>query len=524
MNNKKRFIFNGLLLTAVSLLIRGVGVSFNAYISNKIGAEAMGLFTLISTVYGFAITFATSGINLAATRLVSEALDVVETNGIGFSSQKNDTVRRVMRKCVSYALLFSSAAFVALFFGADTIGVFILNDKRAVPSLKLLALTLPCISVSSALGGYFNAVRRVYKNALTQICEQAVKITVCTLLLSFIFADSAESGCICIVIGSTVAEIASFLLHALLYLLEKKHTENTKPVNDKYIRHKLLSVALPVAFSAYIRSALISIEHILIPRGLEQSGASRERALAAYGTLHSMVFPIVFFPSAILSSFSSLLIPEVTRVKSAQKERRLDEIINTVFDTAILFSIGCAGIMIFFSFEIGNVIYPQTDAGLYIKMIAPLIPIMYIDTSVDAILKGLGEQVYSMGVNIVDSLLSVILVIILLPRYGITGYIITVYFTEFINASLSMTRLLSVTSFKPYVIKSVIKPLACVICASFIIKYLSETLRISYPSGAVGLTARITFASLIYAGLLILSGSLKVNKKSKKNLEIRDDL
>ena len=95
-----------------------------------------------------------------------------------------------------------------------------------------------------------------------------------------------------------------------------------------------------------------------------------------------------------------------------------------IFDTAILFSIGCAGIMIFFSFEIGNVIYPQTDAGLYIKMIAPLIPIMYIDTSVDAILKGLGEQVYSMGVNIVDSLLSVILVIILLPRYGIMGYII----------------------------------------------------------------------------------------------------
>ena len=74
MNTFGRFIVNGSLMTIVTLLLRAVSVIFNVYISNTIGGEGLGLFTLITTVYGFALTIATSGINLATTRLVSESL------------------------------------------------------------------------------------------------------------------------------------------------------------------------------------------------------------------------------------------------------------------------------------------------------------------------------------------------------------------------------------------------------------------------------------------------------------------
>ena len=58
MNRLKKFILSGMLLTAVSFLMRAVSVSYNVYISNLLGAETMGIFTLINTVYGFAITVA----------------------------------------------------------------------------------------------------------------------------------------------------------------------------------------------------------------------------------------------------------------------------------------------------------------------------------------------------------------------------------------------------------------------------------------------------------------------------------
>ena len=52
--------------------MRAVNVSFMAYVTKKVGAGAVGLFTLVGSVYGFAVTLCLSGVNLAAVRLVSK--------------------------------------------------------------------------------------------------------------------------------------------------------------------------------------------------------------------------------------------------------------------------------------------------------------------------------------------------------------------------------------------------------------------------------------------------------------------
>ena len=89
-DNRKRFFKNGLMLTAVGLAMRSVGMVFNSYITKTIGAEGIGVYTLIMTVYAFAVTFATSGINLTVTRLVAAAL------GEG----NEGSVRRILRHAV----------------------------------------------------------------------------------------------------------------------------------------------------------------------------------------------------------------------------------------------------------------------------------------------------------------------------------------------------------------------------------------------------------------------------------------
>jgi len=68
----KIFIINGIVLTSSSLLIRGVGLVFSIYVANKVGQETIGIFSLVMSIYNFAITFATSGISLACTYIVSE--------------------------------------------------------------------------------------------------------------------------------------------------------------------------------------------------------------------------------------------------------------------------------------------------------------------------------------------------------------------------------------------------------------------------------------------------------------------
>ena len=69
---KRKLLANALFMSASALLLRFAGVSFNVWLSNRIGEAGMGLFQLISSAYMLAVTFATSGIRTATVRLLSE--------------------------------------------------------------------------------------------------------------------------------------------------------------------------------------------------------------------------------------------------------------------------------------------------------------------------------------------------------------------------------------------------------------------------------------------------------------------
>ncbi|MBO5356579.1 MAG: polysaccharide biosynthesis C-terminal domain-containing protein [Clostridia bacterium] len=488
-NRLKKYLFNALLLSCVSLVMRTVSVSFNVYVSSKIGSEAMGLLTLTGGIYGFAITFATSGINTAVVRLVSASLPY--DNCDFFDTRSNICVKRIMKNALFYCLIFSATASVVLFISAGNIGKYLLGDIRTVPSLKLMSFSLIPISISSALNGYFCAVRRVYKNVIVQFCEQGAKIGVVSFLLLTIAPAGLEYACIAVVAGGALSEGVCVIVSAILYFVDRKRHYRNKTKNVGYVTKKgyffvenienleingsetkIVPIALPIGVSAYVRSALATIEHLCIPWGLKKYGLDSSASLSSYGTLHGMVIPILLFPSAILGAFSSLLVPELSSAMAQKDIVRIKSIVSRVFSLSLLFSVGVSGIFICYSYEIGMFLYGNNEVGEFIRLLAPLIPLMYLDGSVDSMLKGLGEQVYSMRVNILDSLISVILIVILLPNYGIYGYVAVIFITELINASFSILRLINVTGIKTPIFRWVLVPLICVICATVIARLI----------------------------------------------------
>jgi stage V sporulation protein B len=308
-----------------------------------------------------------------------------------------------------------------------------------------------------------------------------------------------------ILAGGAVSESFSLMLNLVLYLVDKRHFQNIPPINSgKKVR--VAAIAMPVAISAYIRSGLLAIEHILIPRGLISYGAGSSDALAAYGSLHSMALPVVLFPAAILSSFAGLLIPEVTEQQAAGNRIEIRYIASRVYQMTMLFSIGAGAIMLFLSGELGEVLYGSAEVADFIRFLAPLVPIMYLDTATDAMLKGLGEQVYSMNVNILDALVSVISVALLVPRMGIMGYLVTIYITEILNAALSITRLLHISGFRPKLHLVLLRPLASAVGATCLAKLLLHALPVAGMNTGLSLTVHIFLTSILYFILLYLTG------------------
>lgn len=492
----KQIFWNALLLTAASLFCRTVSVGFGVYVSGVAGAEAMGLFSLTSGVYAFALTLATSGVQFGVTRCISEQI------GRG----QNDRVRAEMRAATLYALFFGMLAALGLLTLARPIGLGWLKDARTVKPLRLFAVSLPAIALSSVWNGYFTAVRRPYKNAFLQCGEQMIKIFFCTQLLTLFSKGGVESLCCALVAGGTLAEVGSFLVGLLLFLADRrKNFPRRAAEHFTGAGRRLLAITLPMALTSYARSGLMTLQQILIPEGLRKYGASHATALSEYGCLHGMALPVVLYPAALITAFSGLLIPTLTEADAADQPLRVRYVIARVWSLSLAFSIGVAGIAICFSGELGAILFPNTNAGYYIRLLAPLIPIMYIDTATDAMMKGLGEQVFCMNVNLADALISLLLVILLIPRYGIGGYLFATYFSELFNTTLSVWRLLRIKGIAVRLFKWVYKPLLSVVGATLMIRVIAGSVPVT-GGGILALLCLLTLA--LYLLLLRLTGSL----------------
>ena len=429
MTSKKQFLKSGAMLACVALLMRGISLAFNAYITETVGAEGMGLLSLTMSVYGFAVTFATAGVALAVTRLVASALGRAE----------GARAKRVLRAAVIYALAFGGAAALLLYFGSDFIAVRLLSDVRTRASLRLLSVSLVPIALSAVFSGYFIAVRRVMHNAVTQVFEQCVRIVLTFGGLALAGGD-VEYACLALVGGSSIAEFFSFLL----LLLQARIDISRHPLSGGEVGREgkaVFSYAFPCAVSAQARSGLLTVQHLLIPYALGLGGAARADALASYAALHSMALPVVLFPTAILASFSGLLVPECAELESRENKGMLSRLAHKALFFALAFASLSAALLFLGADTLGIAIYQNAAASRYIKMLAPLVPIMYLDSVVDAHLKGLGYQVYSMGVNIVDAAASVLGVLVFLPTLGADGYILVIYITELLNFALSIGKL-----------------------------------------------------------------------------------
>lgn len=451
MDRQKKYIFNAVLLSAVSVIIRAVTVSFNAYVTRKIGTEAVGLFTLVMSVYTFAVTLAVSGVNLAAVRITSKSLALCESKGYN-SAETRKVLHRCMKGCTVYSLVFGGISGILLFSLSGIIGEHILCDIRTVSSLKLLSAALIPISVSSALAGYFTGLRKIYKNAAVSLTEQFIKITLTSAALIIIAPKGVEYACLSVVGGSAAAEAGSMITSYLLYITDRIKSNGSKSCSEKESLKESLKnvgiIALPIALGSYVRQGLTCAEHIAIPRGLERYGENTASALSSYGILQGMTLPLILFPSSVTSAFSSLLIPELSEYAALGQKHEISKTAERAVKFCMTFSTGAAAVFITFGNDLGLSVYGNTDSGKYIVMLSALVPIMYLDTTVDSILKGLGEQLYCMKVNILDASLSMIIVMLLVPRMGVIGYIICIYTSECINATLSIGKTISVTGLR----------------------------------------------------------------------------
>ncbi len=430
MGRKLPIFYNALLLTGVNLLLRLVSTSFQVFISGRIGAAGVGLLQLVLSVASMTMTAGMAGIRTATMYLTAEEL------GKG----RPQNVTHVLSSCFGYSLLFSGSIGALVYGFAPQIAALWIGDIRTLGAIRLFAAFLPVSCFVGVMVGYFTAASRISTLAAVEVAEQFCSMAVTTAALLLWAGEEIGKTCQAVVAGSCAGSILT--LSALVILRLREGAVSGKRIQ---IARRLAETALPLAVADDLKVGINTVENLMVPKRLALYTGD---ALAQFGMVCGMVFPVLMFPAAILYGLTDLLIPELARCNASGSHRRIRYLARRSLRVALLYGVGCSGVLYMLSDVLCLRLYNNGAAGEYLRLYALLAPMLYCDAIIDAINKGLGQQKICVRINIFTAALDVVGLFLLLPKYGMWGYFISFFVSHLINAGLSLWLLLKTTGLR----------------------------------------------------------------------------
>lgn len=299
--------YNALLLTAVNLLLRMVGTSFQVYLSSRIGASGVGLLQLVMSVGAMTMVAGMAGVRTAAMYLTAEES----------GRKKQENVTRILSGCLLYSVLCSTAVGAMVFHFAPLLADRWIGQPDTVDSLRMLAAFLPVNCLCGVMVGYFTGANRIGMLALVEVAEQVCTMASTVALLALWAGNNAQRACMCVVMGSALGGCLTLTCLVILRLRERAVPGPKIPV-----ARRLADIAVPLALADDLRTGISTAENLMVPKRLALYPMAAS-PLAAYGTVCGMVFPVLMFPAAILFGLTELLIPELARCRAAGSSLRI---------------------------------------------------------------------------------------------------------------------------------------------------------------------------------------------------------
>lgn len=375
------------VLAACSLIGKALGALYRLPLTTILGGEGMGEYQLVTSMYVLFFTLACGGLPAAVSRTVAAdrgtprlALIVA---GIGAASG------------LAFALIF--VALSPLFS--------IIQGNGGTVTYLAVAPAIVFASLLAGLRGYFQGKGNLMPTSISQIIEQAVKLTVGLWLARILVRDGAVPGAAGALIGVSVSEIvasgavAAFLMiktpespekeikiaestEKLLaasgleaasdVVLDPDGTDNPgesrsrknagtprqaiRKTEVKSIAKAIIAAAVPVTAGALVMPLTgvadsFTVVNILAARGLEAAEAT-----ARYGLVGGTVSTLVNLPVTVAYAFAAALLPRVAGAANREKANR--EIAFSV-RLAFVFSVYVSAIYVIFARDIIEILYPS---------------------------------------------------------------------------------------------------------------------------------------------------------------------
>lgn len=349
-----------------------------------IGPEGISLYTIVMPTYSLFITLATFALPISISKLVSEG------------------------KTRSKAILFTTAGFILLFnvvligiiflitpFLADTL----LKQPNVKPLFIAMSMTLPFISLSSILKGYFLGKLKVAPNTISNILEQIVRILFLIFIIPKIVEKNVLMGVIAFILLNIISETVSILTFTMFLPKNKKIKKEDIKI-EKSILTRILNISIPGVSGRVIGNIGFFLEPILLTNFLLLNGFSNEYILEEYAAYNAYAIGLLTLPSFFISAICQILIPEISKYHANKNipmlKRRLKQAIRYSF------WIGLISSMTIFLFRnpLLKLLYNTTMGSDYIFILAPFFVLFYLEAPLGSTLQAMDKAKETMKISL----------------------------------------------------------------------------------------------------------------------------
>ena len=403
---KNTFIKSTLILIIGGFITKILGMIIKIIITRMIGSSGYGLYALIMPTMILLISLSQLGLPTALNVLIA----------------KNRNSKKLITAALIISLSIDILIIIFLLLSSRYISINLLKEPKVYYGLISIGLILPFISISNMLRSYFFAKERITPHVITNVLEDIVKLILIILFLPFFLKHGIEYAIAYIVLTNIFSELTSIIGFIILMPKFNYKKEDIKP--NKFDIKSLFSIALPTTGSRLIGSIGFFLEPIIITFVLYKVGISNKYIVKEYGIINGYVLPLILLPSFFTMALSQALIPSVSKNYS----KKLYNLVSNKIKQAIICSliIGIPSTLIFTIIpEIPLKLIYNTKEGInYIKFLAPICLLHYIQAPISSSLQAMNKAKLSFKGTLYGTIIRTILLFILSFKLGMWALII----------------------------------------------------------------------------------------------------
>ncbi len=404
------------LLTATGLASRIIGFFYRIFLSHTIGAQGVGIYQLIFPVFALGIAFCGAGIQTAVSKYTAEAA------GAGRCPQTY--LYAGLMLSVSLSVLFT----LLIYTGADTIATVILDEPRCAALLRIVSLSLPLAAIHSCINGYYYGLQKTVVPSVSQLLEQVCRVLCVYLIYRICESQGRTVTAAMAVWGIVLGELAGALF-SLTVVRFVKCAERLSAC-----LHQIVIFSIPLTTNRVLINLINSTEAILIPICLKAYGYSNEDALSIFGILTGMAMPMILFPSVLTNSVSVMLLPSISQAKAQKNQTLIHRTIRRTIESCLVLGFASTLFFLLTYSYIGQYLFANSLAGVYVRTLSFICPFMFLSTTLNSILHGLGHPTATLMLNLSSCLLRIAVIWFFVPVYGIRAYLYGMLASQMLSA------------------------------------------------------------------------------------------